>query len=58
MSAAVSAQYDVGCPRCGAQAFEPCRSARTRRVTDTHAARMDRWGLKHGWTELMPEEQR
>lgn len=41
MSKAASAQYDVTCPKCLARPKEPCRSLRTRRVTDTHLARID-----------------
>lgn len=40
-SAAVSAQYPVGCDTCDAQVGDPCRSRLTRRVTDTHTARLE-----------------
>lgn len=40
MTTAASARYDVPCSFCGAKAFEPCRSIKTRRVTDTHSARI------------------
>lgn len=41
MSGAVSAQYSVMCPICKALPFAPCRTLITRRVTDTHLARID-----------------
>lgn len=40
-STAVSAQYNVTCPTCQAAPKAPCRSKITRRVTDTHRARID-----------------
>ena len=40
MSRSPSAKYGVPCGTCGAGADEPCRSAVTKRVTDTHAARL------------------
>ncbi|HET6916638.1 MAG TPA: hypothetical protein VFH56_11165 [Acidimicrobiales bacterium] len=44
-SKAPSARYGVPCPTCGAKADEPCRTRKTRRVTDTHVARIERAGL-------------
>lgn len=41
MSGAVSAQYPVICPTCGAGPSRPCRTMSTGRVTDTHQARID-----------------
>ena len=40
ISRAVSAQYRVQCPTCGAKPTQPCRARTTFRVTDTHAARI------------------
>lgn len=40
-SGAVSAKYANTCPTCHAGPQEPCRSKITRRVTDTHRARID-----------------
>lgn len=40
-SSSVSAQYPTGCTTCGAVRGQPCRSLRTRRVTDTHIARIN-----------------
>jgi hypothetical protein len=39
-SGAVSAQYGAPCATCGAAPYEPCRTRQTRRVTDTHDARL------------------
>lgn len=39
-STAPSTRYPAGCPTCGADVGQPCRSLRTRRVTDTHKARI------------------
>lgn len=43
MSAAISARYGVACPICGAGPNEACRTLKTKRVTDTHKARIDLW---------------
>lgn len=40
-SKVVSAQYAVVCPTCGAGPKKPCRFKITKRVTDTHRARID-----------------
>jgi hypothetical protein len=39
-SKAPSARYGVACPTCKAAADQPCRTRGSRRVTDTHAARI------------------
>lgn len=41
MSEAVSAQYPVACPVCGAAPSRPCRTRTTGEVTDTHLSRID-----------------
>lgn len=40
MSKAMSARYGVACPTCGVAPNEPCRARKSKRVTDTHAARI------------------
>lgn len=40
-SKAVSARYPVACPTCEAAPKKPCRSKITKRITDTHRARID-----------------
>lgn len=42
-SKAASAQYRVECSYCGAKIGEPCRTLKTRRVTDTHVDRIHDW---------------
>lgn len=39
-SEAVSARYPNSCSTCGAKPYEPCRSLRTKRVTDAHQPRI------------------
>lgn len=39
-STAYSAQYRASCPTCKAESFMPCRTLKTKRVTDTHAGRV------------------
>ena len=33
--------YPNQCPTCGAEPNKPCRTLKTKRVTDTHLARID-----------------
>lgn len=40
MSKAVSARYRNVCPKCKAKSYEPCRTLKTGRVTDTHMQRV------------------
>lgn len=40
-SKAASAQLGVPCRVCGADPLQPCRTAKTNRVTDTHMPRLD-----------------
>lgn len=46
MSSHISATYGVPCEKCGAKSDEPCRSLTTRRVTDTHLARRNAYGMR------------
>ncbi len=41
VSNAASARYRNVCPKCKARSFEPCRTLKTGRVTDTHLSRVD-----------------
>lgn len=45
LSHAPSARYGVPCPTCHAAPDQPCRARTSRRVTDTHSARIQAWVL-------------
>jgi hypothetical protein len=45
----VRPRYAWGCDKCGAPAFEHCRSLTTGRITDTHKARL-------GWVGIFDNE--
>jgi hypothetical protein len=40
------AQYGVACPTCNVGPYQPCRARGSRRVTDTHAARLNTAALR------------
>lgn len=47
-SKAPSAHYGVPCTTCNVAYNQPCRSRGSRRVTDTHRARVDLYWLVQG----------
>ncbi len=45
------------CPACGAFAGEPCRTAKTKRVTDSHSARFSEEAAEQTKSRVLAEQR-